>query len=356
MPHRAISSAGGQAERREIAAKLTASAPSWWYDTRSIWPALLMPAALVWDAATRLRWAFTRPFHPGIPVICVGNFTAGGAGKTPAAIAIAGFLRDAGEQPVFLTRGYGGTTKGPHLADPDKDSARAIGDEPLLLARIAPTLVAADRAEGARAARDQGASVIVMDDGFQNPGLAKNLSLAVIDADLGLGNEHVIPAGPLRASLGFQLGKADALVLVGEGAAEDHIRALAERASLPLLEAEIIPESNSARLRAKPVIAFAGIGNPGKFFRTLEDLGVTIAERISFGDHHSFTHQDADMLLDLAARHGAQLVTTEKDMVRLEGEDRLERLKTAAIALPVKMKFKDERAIKKLISRALVRG
>ncbi len=329
------------------------NAPSWWYRTRSIWPALLMPAALVWDAATRLRWAFTRPFKAGIPVICVGNFTAGGAGKTPAAIAIAGFLYDAGEQPVFLTRGYGGTTKGPHLVDPDKDNARTVGDEPLLLARAAPTIVAADRAEGARAALDRNASVIVMDDGFQNPSLAKSLSLAVIDAELGLGNEHVIPAGPLRASLGFQLRKASALVLVGSGPAKDHIATLAARASLPLLEAEILPENVSARLRARPVVAFAGIGNPDKFFRTLEGLGVRIIERIAYGDHHLFTPQNADMLLELAARHGAQLITTQKDMVRLEGEDHLERLKAAAIMLPVKMKFRDERAIKGLVSRAL---
>lgn len=315
-----------------------------------------MPAALVWDMATRLRWAFARPFHAGIPVICVGNFTAGGAGKTPAAIAIARLLRDAGERPVFLTRGYGGTTKGPHLADPDKDSARTIGDEPLLLAAAAPTIVAADRAEGARAAQEHGASVIVMDDGFQNPGLAKNLSLAVIDADLGLGNEHVIPAGPLRASLGFQLGKADGLILVGDGAAENHIRALAERVSLPLLEAEIMPENNSALTRDKPVIAFAGIGNPDKFFHTLENLGVRIVERISFADHHFFTPREADTLLELAARHDAQLVTTQKDGVRLEGEDRLERLKTATIVLSVKMIFKDEKAARALISRALGRG
>ena len=329
--------------------------PSWWHVHSSPWPVLLMPAALVWDAAARLRWAFASPFHAAIPVICIGNFTAGGAGKTPAAIAIAELLLDAGERPTFLTRGYGGTINVPHLVDAEKDRARNIGDEALLLTRVAPTIVAADRAAGAQLAEDQGASVIVMDDGFQNPGLAKTRSLAVIDSERGLGNEHVIPAGPLRASLGFQLDKADALILVGNGAASAHIQALAERASLPLLKAEIVPEKKLARLHGKPVVAFAGIGQPDKFFKTLEQLGGTIAERISFRDHHRFSEQDADALLELASRHGARLVTTEKDMARLEGEPSLERLKSATLTLPVKMKFTDDRAVSTLIASAVGR-
>ena len=310
-----------------------------------------MPVALAWETAARLRWALTRPARAGIPVICVGNFTAGGAGKTPAAIAIARVLQEAGEKPAFLTRGYGGTINGPHLVDPDKDSSKAVGDEPLLLARVAPTFVAADKVDGARAAHDHGASIIVMDDGFQNPGLAKDLSLAVIDAGFGLGNEHVIPAGPLRASLGFQLRKADALILVGDGAAKDRIRTLAERASLPLLEAEIVPEKIPPKLHGKPVIAFAGIGHPEKFFQTLKNIGAKIAERISYGDHHPFSGADADRLLGLAERHGAQLVTTQKDMVRIGAEGSLAQLRSATIALPVKLKFRDEAAMRALVSR-----
>jgi len=331
-------------------------APYWWNAHSGPWPALLLPAALAWDAAARLRWAFAHPFHAGIPVICIGNFTSGGAGKTPAAIAIASMLHAAGEQPFFLTRGYGGATKGPHRVNLDKDRARDIGDEALLLARIAPAIVAADKAAGARAARDHGASVIVMDDGLLNPGLAKTLSLVVIDGEWGLGNEHVIPAGPLRANLGFQLDKADGLVLVGDGAAASHIEALAERAALPVLKAEIAPEKQHARLRTKPLIAFAGIGYPDKFFKTLDELGCNIVARMSFADHHRFTGQEAGTLLEHASRLGAQLVTTEKDMARLEGESQLERLKSATIALPVKMKFSDERAVGKLVVSALKRG
>ena len=331
-------------------------APFWWNAHASPWPALLLPAALVWDAAARLRWAFAHPFHADIPVICIGNFTSGGAGKTPAAIAIARIMHEAGERPFFLTRGYGGTTRGPHLVNPDQDRARDIGDESLLLARIAPAIVAADRAAGARLAQHQGASVIVMDDGLQNPGLAKTLSLAVIDGEWGLGNEHVIPAGPLRANLGFQLGKVDGFVLVGDGAATSHIEALAEGASLPVLKAEIAPEKLVARLRGKSLVAFAGIGNPDKFFKTLDELGGNIAKRMSFADHHRFTGQDADTLLELASNLGAQLVTTEKDMARLEGEKRLIQLKSATMTLPVKMIFSDEQAVRKLVDSVLKQG
>ncbi len=327
--------------------------PSWWYAKASLIPALLAPAALAWNAVTRVRWVFVKPYRSKLPVICIGNFTAGGAGKTPAALAIANFLRDAGERPIFLTRGYGGRTQGPHLVDPSRDTAHAVGDEPLLLARVAPTIVAADRAEGAKLAESQNASVIIMDDGFQNPGLAKTSSLIVFDSALGLGNEHVIPAGPLRASLGFQLAQADGLILVGDGDAAERINALAQSASLPVLVAEIVPDPDCAWLKDKPLVAFAGIGSPDKFFRTVEDLGGRLMERMPYADHHPYTQGDVLKLLDLAAHHGAQLVTTQKDMVRIEGGAELQKLKEATRALPVRLQFKDEKAVKKIISQAI---
>ncbi len=327
--------------------------PSWWYVKASLIPALLAPAALAWNAVTRVRWAFVKPYRSKLPVICIGNFTAGGAGKTPAALAIANILRDAGERPIFLTRGYGGSTLGPHLVDPSRDTAHAVGDEPLLLARVAPTIVSADRAEGAKLAESQNASVIIMDDGFQNPGLAKTASFIVVDGALGLGNEHVIPAGPLRASLGFQLAQANGLILVGDGDAAERVNALAQGASLPVLKAEIVPEPDCAWLKGKPLVAFAGIGNPDKFFRTVEDLGGRLMERMPYADHHPYTQEDALKLLDLAAHHGAQLVTTQKDMVRIEGGAELQKLKEATRALPVRLQFKDEKAVKKIISQAI---
>ena len=327
--------------------------PSWWYSKASLIPALLAPAALIWNAAARTRWAFVKPYQSKLPVICVGNFTAGGAGKTPTALSLAHILQDAGERPIILTRGYGGTVKGPHLIDTSADTVRMVGDEPLLLARVAPTIVAADRAEGARLAERQDASVIIMDDGFQNPGLAKSLSLIVVDGALGLGNEHVIPAGPLRASLGIQLAQANGIILVGDGDASERVQALAEGASLPVLAAEISPDSDITWLKDKLVVAFAGIGSPDKFFRTVEGLGGRLAARMPYADHHPYSPSDAQELLDLASHHSAQLVTTQKDLVRIVGGDELQKLKEKSRALPVRLQFKDELAAKKLISRAI---
>lgn len=327
--------------------------PSWWYERSSLWPALLAPAGLVWNAVTRARWAFAKPYRSSLPVICIGNFTAGGAGKTPAVLAVAHILGNAGERSVFLTRGYGGCTHGPHLVNPSHDTPHLVGDEPLLLAREAPTIVAADRAEGARLAERQDASVIIMDDGFQNPGLAKTVSLIVIDGVQGLGNEHVIPAGPLRASLGFQLAMADGFILVGDGDAEGRVHALAQEKSLPVLTSQIIADADSGWLKNKSLVAFAGIGRPDKFFRTLEDLGGRIMERVPYPDHHAFTQGDAENLLRLASDHGAQLVTTQKDFVRIEGGADLQKLKQETQALPVRLQFRDEKAAKKIISRLI---
>ncbi len=328
-------------------------APSWWYERSSLWPALLAPAGLVWNAVTRARWAFAKPYQSSLPVICIGNFTAGGAGKTPATLAVAHILGNAGERPIFLTRGYGGCTHGPHLVNPSHDTPHLVGDEPLLLAREAPTIVAADRAEGARLAERQDASVIIMDDGFQNPGLVKTASLIVIDGAQGLGNEHVIPAGPLRASLGFQITMADGFILVGDGDAEGRVHALAQEVSLPVLASRIVADADSGWLKNKPLVAFAGIGHPDKFFRTLEDLGGRLMERIPYPDHHVFTQADAENLLRLASDHGAQLVTTQKDFVRIEGGAELQMLKKHSQALPVRLQFRDEKAAKKIISRAI---
>ncbi len=326
--------------------------PSWWYERSSLWPALLAPAGLVWNAVTRARWAFTKPYRSSLPVICIGNFTAGGAGKTPAALAVAHILGNAGERPIFLTRGYGGCTLGPHLVNPSHDTPHLVGDEPLLLAREAPTIVAADRAEGARLAERQNASVIIMDDGFQNPGLAKSLSLIVVDGALGLGNEHVMPAGPLRVNLGFQLARADGLILVGEGGAAERVRMLGKGASLPVLSAEILAEPDCSWLKDKLVVAFAGIGSPDKFFRMVEDLGAKLVARMPYADHHRYTAEEARKLIDLAGHHGAQLVTTQKDMVRMGGADELHKLEQASRALPVSLQFKNTNAAKKIISRA----
>ncbi len=251
----------------------------------------------------------------GVPIICIGNPTLGGAGKTPTALAVARMLKAAGERPVFLSRGYGGRQRGPLLVAPDRDRAADVGDEPLLLARVAPTVVAHDRVEGAKAAQAAGASIIVMDDGFQNPSLAKDFSVLVIDGRRGLGNSRVFPAGPLRAPLDAQLARADAVVLVGavgEGAAV--AGAAAEARKLPLFRAWLEPDREAiATLAGGRVLAFAGIGDPERLFATLREAGIAVAATRNFADHHRYTPADARDLCRQADAEGLMLVTTEKD-------------------------------------------
>jgi tetraacyldisaccharide 4'-kinase len=280
-------------------------APDFWRAPRLL-ARLLAPLGALYGASIAFKARYARPFDPGIPVVCVGNLTAGGSGKTPVAIAIAEMLRAKGHRPYFLTRGYGGSERGPALATRGH-SATVMGDEAVLLARTAPTIVARDRAAGARLARDKGATVIVMDDGHQNFSLRKNLSLAVVDAETGFGNGYQIPAGPLREPVGQGLSRADAVILVGDGAPD------LKGFRGPVLRAHLKPDG--AAFADKTVFAFAGIGRPEKFVASLEASGAAITGSCFFDDHHPY---DEDELLQLRAVAGdATLVTTEKDFVRL---------------------------------------
>jgi tetraacyldisaccharide 4'-kinase len=318
-------------------------APGWWSDDRPLsardrlFQAALTPVSWLYGAITPLRFALARPYRAGIPVICIGNFTAGGAGKTPTAIKVAEMLQDMEVYPTFLSRGYGGARTGPHLVNPDRDHAGAVGDEPLLLARHAPTVISRNRKAGAAMIERQQAGAIVMDDGFQNPQLAKDFSLIVVDATVGIGNGAVIPAGPLRAPLAFQARRADALLLIGEGAAGE---ALARRLDLPVLRGRLAPDADTRWLEAGPVIAYSGIGRPAKFFETLERLGARIAARYAFPDHHDYTPEDAAKLLTHAQQAQARLVTTQKDWVRMpEGRTPVGALKAASHILPVRLEL-----------------
>lgn len=330
-------------------------APFWWYRSgTSLTAFLLEPLALVWDLTTQLRWSTASPYHSRLPVICVGNLTVGGAGKTPTAIAIADLLRLQGEAPVFLTRAYGGRIRGPHLVDIYRDTATDIGDEALLLAQTAPVIVSADRAKGARLAEDQPATVIVMDDGFQNPQLAKDFSILVVDRTIGAGNGLIVPAGPLRASLRFQLLKAQAMILIGEGTAAAEVEARAQMLDLPLFDASVAPKGKTGWLKNKPVVPFAGIAHPEKFFHTVAEAGGRVVEGVSFADHHVYTAKDAASLLATAEKMDALLVTTEKDHVRLpETGGVLAELKKTARPLPVSLRMKNEKKFTALLANAL---
>jgi tetraacyldisaccharide 4'-kinase len=330
--------------------------PRFWWRQDSLGSRLLSPLGAVYGsvAGHRLTKAGARA---GMPVVCVGNPTVGGAGKTPTAIAVSQMLRAEGERTVFLSRGYGGRLAGPVLVDPTRHRARDVGDEPLLLARTALTVVARDRVQGAQAAVKAGASVIVMDDGFQNPSLAKDFSILIVDSTRGVGNGRMLPAGPLRAPLVAQLERAQALVIVGAWTrAVDPIRDQASALHLPVFDARLVPETSFVTaLGGGRVLAFAGIGDPGKFFTTLRDAGVAVAATRSFDDHHRYTRNDARSLCEQADRDGLVLVTTEKDLVRMQGDDEVAALAGQAHALPVALRFYHPEGFAKLMRETIER-
>lgn len=297
--------------------------PAWWYrDPPTGFARLLQPLAALYGRAAVARYFRTTPYRSRLPVVCIGNFTAGGTGKTPLAIDLCRRLKAAGHQPVALTRGYGGRLRGPYWVNAASDVARDVGDEALLLAEAAPTLVARDRRAGTHAIESgpNPVTVIVMDDGLQNPGLAKDLTIAVVDGGRGLGNGLVMPAGPLRAPLAFQLELADAIIVNG-GPAEAAVAAwLRQSFAGPVLRSSVVPTESTAWLESTRVVAWAGIGAPGRFFAMLSALGANVAETRAFRDHQWLSEADAGQLLELAQARTATLVTTAKDMVRLKGE------------------------------------
>lgn len=296
----------------------------WWSDQPSPF-GRLMTAMLTPFSALYGRLVVRRMRRPGskvnAPVICVGNFVAGGAGKTPTALALAKWLKRTGETPYFLSRGYGGALSadgGAHLVDQRRHCAAEAGDEPLLLARVANTVVARDRPTGAMLALAGGASMIVMDDGLQNPSLRRDFTLAVIDGGVGFGNGRLIPAGPLRAPLEQQLRVTSAGLVIGEGAAGERAEARLVAAGKPVFHGRLAPDATAAlRMLGTRVVAFAGIGRPQKFFDSLENCGARLVARHAFPDHHPYRLAEITALQRQAEALDALLVTTEKDMVKL---------------------------------------
>ncbi len=317
--------------------------PEFWYDRPDgAWPALLGPAAALYAAAGILRQALTWERPAPVPVVCVGNLVVGGAGKTPVALAVAGLARAAGAAPVFLTRGYGGRGRGPVRVDPAAHTAADVGDEPLLLAAAAPTWVAPDRVAGANAAGGDG-TLIIMDDGFQNPTLKKDLSFVVIDGATGLGNGRVMPAGPLREPVGHGLMRADAVILLGKDTSGTAARL---HTTLPVLHARLAAVAG-ATLAGRRVFAFAGIGRPAKFFATLAEAGAEVVGERSFADHHPYTAADLVALEEVAAEADATLITTAKDAVRLPPDA------GDVAVLIVRLEWDDEAAVMRLLEPLL---
>ncbi len=285
-------------------------APGFWSEDG--WPArLLVPAGAAYALAGRLRWWLAGPAAAPLPVLCVGNATVGGTGKTPVTLDLLARLQARGLAVHALCRGHGGSVRGTLRVDPARHGPAEVGDEALLLARAAPTWAGPDRREGARRAAAAGAAVAVLDDGLQYPHLAKHTSLLVVDAATGTGNGRVVPAGPLREPLRRAEARADAVVLVGDGAAPV---AIDDR---PVFRARLAPAGDGPTLAGRRVLAFAGIGRPEKFFATARALGAEVAESRGFADHHVFRPAELVELETRATALDAELLTTAKDAVRL---------------------------------------
>jgi tetraacyldisaccharide 4'-kinase len=319
-------------------------APEFWAH-QGLVPTLLAPLAALYEAAGAARRLLARPWRAPVPVVCIGNLVAGGAGKTPVALSLAGLLGERGQRPHIVMRGYGGSLAGPVRVDPARHGAHEVGDEALLLARAAPCFVSRDRVAGVRAAIAAGAKLVLLDDGFQNPSLIRDLSFVVVDGAYGFGNGKVMPAGPLRETVGRGLGRAQAVVIIGEDRCGSEAAAAG---SLPVLHAALVPQ-NADEFAGRKVLAFAGIGRPAKFYATLEALGAEIVARRDFPDHHRYRADEVSVLLAAARARGALAVTTAKDRVRLPDELRCE-----VGVLEVAIAWRDKDALVELLTRSVL--
>lgn len=283
--------------------------PSFW-NSHNLLSTVLLPLGWLYSGATALRLRLKKPTKVNVPVICVGNLTAGGSGKTPTSAGIATLLKHHGFNPYFISRGYGGRLSGV-IVDPSRHTAQDVGDEPLLLSRTAPVSINADRYQAALKAISCGADILIMDDGFQNPSLHKDLSFLIIDGKVGFGNCRPVPSGPLRENITSGLKRAQAAVIIGEDTS--NVRPLL--ADLPIFQAHIKPQTPQDT--SSPIIAFAGIGHPQKFYASLQECGFELIACHDFPDHHFYTEAELSSLIAEAAKEQAQLYTTAKDFVKI---------------------------------------
>ena len=299
---------------------------------------LLTPLAALYTLGIRRKLAKAEPETIPARIVCVGNLTVGGVGKTPIVESVRRKAGEAGLRAASLSRGYGGKLEGPLKVDPSTHTAADVGDEPLMLAATGEAWIGKDRAATARAMAADGVQLIVMDDGHQNPSVAKDLSLIVIDAAAPFGNGHVLPKGPLREPVADGLARGDAVILMGEG---KELTAV-QKSRLPVVRAGLVP---AAPAPEGPLVAFAGIGRPVKFFDSLKAAGADLQDSVPYGDHHAYTPGDLKFLHDLAERRGARLITTTKDHVRLPADER-----ARILVFPVEARFEDKAALATILA------
>lgn len=330
-------------------------APGFWNE-RGLLAWLLYPASLIYGRISLSRFNKQARYKARMPVICIGNLVAGGAGKTPMALALGEAAVSIGLSPIFLTRGFGGSEEGPLLVDPTTHLSSDVGDEALLLARVAPTIVARDRVQGAMQAEalaeSRDGAILIMDDGFQNPYLLKDLNLVVVDAQQSIGNGFVMPAGPLRAPLMPQVRRADQFIVIGEGDRGPRLRQLAAKLGKASNHAYIKP-ARSHLIGGTRVFAFCGIGQPAKFYRTVEALELDIVGSRDFADHHPYTNGEAHEILAEAEEQNLTIVTTAKDHVRLIGIGEAgATLARKTHIIDVKMQFDDSAFPRRVLEQA----
>lgn len=313
--------------------------PKFWYKKSGTRALMLTPIGQLYRTAGLLRHAFSKPYKAGVPVICVGNIVAGGAGKTPTAITLARLLIQKGGRPIFVTRGYGGNEKGPLRVDLKLHTSRNVGDESILLAQIAPCWIGRNRAEAIRMAEKENPTHIILDDGLQNPKVLPDVNLLVVDGAVGFGNRLLIPAGPLRETLHDAFSRIAAIVMIGQD--EQRVTTCLGK---PVLSARMKPLLAGDLTKGTPVLAFAGIGRPEKFYASCREAGLNVVETRDFADHHLFSGEDLRDLSTTAQKKELKLVTTTKDWVRLPDPFR----RHVGI-LDVQLVFEDEAEVLRIV-------
>ena len=325
-------------------------APKFWYNPKYSFSSLLLtPISWIYGLVRKKIQRDRAPWKAPIPVICVGNLLAGGQGKTPIALSIGKVLKLNNKSVHFISRGYGGSLRGPLLVDPRVNTASEVGDEPILLSEIAPTWICVDRIAGIKLAYEMGAKIVVMDDGFQNPSVKKDFSILAFDADVGFGNGRLIPAGPLRESITDGLSRANAAVIIGDDFLGLESRLLNISNSLPqkqikVYKAKIAPTTNFQSINKQKVFAFTGIGRPEKFLNTLIEMNCDITGKQYFSDHHQFTETEISQLLNLAKTKDSTLITTTKDYVRLTPSQ-----KKDIMVLPITLEWNNKNALNNIL-------